>query len=141
MKLAFKISQNTWYDMLIQAWQWARGDAYSHLTHVELVFSDGMSFSASVMDKGVRFKRIGYSNADEWVFVPIEHANEQRLYEACKVVALGSKGYSFLDIAAMTLGVKMNVTNKWFCSEVVSYVLAPFAESHISPSELYERYK
>ena len=53
MKLAFyKAKHGTKIDKIVAA---AIGSEYSH---VELVFSDGICFSASPRDKGVRFKTI-----------------------------------------------------------------------------------
>ncbi|HEY0845811.1 MAG TPA: hypothetical protein VGE12_10610 [Noviherbaspirillum sp.] len=52
------------YNRLVRWWS---GSQYSH---VELVFSDGYSASASWMDGGVRFKRIDYMAA-HWDFVDL----------------------------------------------------------------------
>ena len=51
---------------------WTRG-AYSH---VELIFSDGMSASASARDGGVRFKRIEFK-PEHWDFVDLKVDEKQ----------------------------------------------------------------
>lgn len=57
------------YNRLVRAWE---GGDYSH---TELVFSDGMSASASLVDKGVRFKKIDYSS-DKWDFLDLRGMDE-----------------------------------------------------------------
>src|SRR3990172_2860488 len=59
------------YNRVVRAWE---SGAHSH---VELVFSDGVAASASLMDKGVRFKCIEW-NADNWDFIELPQFSENR---------------------------------------------------------------
>ncbi len=55
-----------------RAVRWIDRGPYSH---AELVFSDGLSASASWMDGGVRFKRIDY-DPERWDFVTLPDSLE-----------------------------------------------------------------
>lgn len=74
---------------------WTRG-AYSH---VELIFSDGMSASASSRDGGVRFKRIDF-NPEHWDFVELKVNEEQLRASVLKSLEQNEAERRIEDIAA-----------------------------------------
>lgn len=92
-------------------------------SHCELVFSDGLSASASFMDKGVRFKQINYfsDSAKDWTLVDIKGYDEQRArkwfteHEGHKYDLLGNLRFIF--------GWVREDDNKWFCSEALMAAL------------------
>lgn len=53
-----------------------RGFDKGRYSHCELIFSDGVSASASFMDKGVRFKHIVFDDAN-WDIIDIPWADEK----------------------------------------------------------------
>jgi len=99
-------------------------------THVELVFSDGVSFS-SELRIGPRFKQIGYSHPDRWRRVDLPFcgaADEARVrYRADLLATLCQRGLVKYDTAGAILCAATGHDNPWnfFCSEVVYEVLAP----------------
>jgi hypothetical protein len=90
---------------------WTRG-AYSH---VELIFSDGMSASASARDGGVRFKFIDY-HPDRWDFVEIDGDEEYARAFFEKRVGLG---YDYFGLFGFVWRPHSGSALLWFCSEIV----------------------
>ncbi len=94
---------------------WERGK-YSH---VELVFSDGISGSSSYMDGGVRLKPIEYS-ADRWDFIELPNyleANARKWFETHQ-----GEPYDLLGNIRFVFDALPDSKTAWFCSEA-------FAES------------
>lgn len=61
MKLAFYKDKGDMFDTLVRWWTRPKFFKFwesARYSHVEVVFSDGLCFSASPRDKGVRFKSI-----------------------------------------------------------------------------------
>jgi hypothetical protein len=117
-------------------------------THVETIFSDGLSFS-SQLNIGPRFSKITYSHPERWLFVDfpmIEPAQERRMrYKAEMWAALQRAGLSSYD----TLGaIGCAVTGKerpWdaFCSEVTYDIFPddlkiPIINYRMHPQKLLE---
>jgi hypothetical protein len=90
---------------------WTRG-AYSH---VELIFSDGMSASASSRDGGVRFKDIEY-HPDRWDIIEIE-ADEE--YARAFVKEREGLGYDYFGLFGFVWRPHSGSALLWFCSEIV----------------------
>jgi hypothetical protein len=87
-------------------------------SHAEMVYSDGLSGSSSVVDKGVRFKHIQYRSVGCWDFIPIpdprgtiETASRRWMQskEGCKYDYAGNVRFAF--------GWIYDHPDKWFCSE------------------------
>jgi uncharacterized protein YycO len=108
--------------------------AYSH---VELVFSDGVSFSSSAADGGVRFKNIDYSDEYRWTFIPLNVTKEVEsiIRETCNKEV--GKPYDWVGILFDQL-FKFNTqdNNAWWCSELIGYVLG-YKRYRVSPSTLF----
>lgn len=101
------------YNRLVR---WIDGGPYSH---VELIFADGMSASASYLDGGVRFKRIEF-DPDHWEI--IEVGGDEATARAWFVAHEG-RGYDLMGTARFLFGVIPQDPDKWFCSEAVAAAL------------------
>lgn len=137
MKLAFyKATNENLFGKAI-AW-WTKGP-YSH---VELVFSNGMSFSSSSRDGGTRWKRIDYSDG-KWdlVEIPVNAVDEARIARWCDSVC-GAK-YDWDGIFGFVIPFWRQHANDWFCSEVCTAalqrvgLLSGVNPASTSPSKLY----
>ena len=94
--------------------KWLDHGPYSHC---ELVFSDGMSGSASFMDHGVRIKYIGYTSGD-WDFVEIPERYEpvaRRWF-----ISERGKAYDLMGNINAAFGFVPHSRDKWFCSEAIA---------------------
>lgn len=99
-------------------------------THVELVFSDGLSFS-SEFGIGPRIKNIFYSHRDRWTIIDLPFITaemEARIRRRAELLAaLCRAGLIKYDtrggIGCLWTGIDR--AWKYFCSEVVYDVIAP----------------
>jgi len=115
----------------------------SKITHTELVFPDGCSYSSSAMDGGVRRKVIQYSHPERWVFVKLCHRIGN--YEACYIQTCRESFDLILgadyDHKGIWLGeflpFRMQDPNKWYCSEACKYALNWRKPHQVSPKELH----
>ena len=127
-KVAFyKAEKGNWWDKLV-AW-WTK----SEYSHVELVV-DGVWYSTSPRDGGVRAKRI--KDKGNWDYVEVEVDGDWLL--TVMAVTEGQK-YDWLNIL-LTQVVPIGIQNdeKWICSEWVAYVL--FKERlRLSPGGLWQK--
>lgn len=89
-------------------------------SHVELIFSDGLSASASYIDKGVRFKRIDYNPA-HWDIVELAGFDEQAARDWFED-RLG-EGYDLWGNLRFIFGWVREDDAKWFCSEALMAAL------------------
>jgi len=122
MKLAFYKAfclHGTWkeimFDVLIGIFSLGR---YSH---VELVFSDGISFSSSLRDGGVRFAAIDYDN-ERWDVVDLPRFyNDIRVEELLRDDALSIVGLGYDKLGAITsiMPFCFQRRRRLFCSEMI----------------------
>ena len=117
----------------------------SNYNHCELIFSDGMSFSAGKgRDDGneVGFKKIGYSHPERWDFldVKITKKQEKQIRLNAEKIHNDNDGYDFLGILFNEL-IPLDIENKrkYYCSEVIA-VLLGLRFSTITPQDLYNYY-
>ena len=95
--------------------RWLDHGPYSHC---ELVFSDGMSASASFMDHGVRIKFIGYTSVDCWDFVDLP---EQYELDARRwFMKHHGAEYDVMGNINAMFGFVPHSPDKWFCSEAIA---------------------
>jgi len=148
MKLAFYIADNgKFYDKLINVWTGNYG--YSH---VELVFSDGVSFSASNREGKVRFKEIHY-DPKRWVIINLSFSRAEELAIRKAAIKLINKKYDWKGVLlhqfiGRIIGhitsdydiIALQSKNKWWCSEIVAFLLG-FRKFRIHPNKLAEKYK
>lgn len=111
------------------------------ISHVEVVFPDGRSFS-SREPKGAAWADIDYSQG-QWKFCSIEVTDEQ-LAEALKITAqMEGRGYDFLGIVRFYLGWSRN-NDRPFCSEYGGMIAKCFGlalnadPNLISPQRLFD---
>jgi len=103
------------YSHAVQKWE--RGE-YSH---VELVFSDGMSASASFTDKGVRFKQIDYTKVEDWDFIELPAELEAGARQW--FVDHDGEKYDLQGNFHLLIGFIPEDRNRKFCSEAAGYAL------------------
>ena len=89
-------------------------------SHCELVFSDGLSASASYIDKGVRMKRIDY-DPEHWDIVDLAGFDEQAA-RGWFEDRLG-EGYDLWGNLRFIFGWVHDDDGKWFCSEALMAAL------------------
>lgn len=113
-------------------------------SHVELIFSDGHSFSVSPRDGGARFKNIHF-HEDSWDFKDIDLTAEQE--ECLRTDALTYTGqpYDYLGAIFSATPICAQFSDKVFCSEVVVNLLNKTQQysfltdgCRYSPSKLYK---
>lgn len=89
-------------------------------SHCELVFSDGLSASASWMDGGVRFKRIDYDPA-HWDVIDLPPALEP--YARDWFEFNEGAPYDLLGNLRFVLPWLPDSSRGWFCSEAMAAAL------------------
>lgn len=113
-----------------QAVNWFSG--FGGFAHVELVFSDGVSFSSTSMDQppGPRFKQIDYSaHPKRWELVDLPQVSSEiedsvRAWATEKVAM--NAGYDWGAIWGFVPFVRRFVApddDRWICSEIVATAL------------------
>lgn len=118
-----------------RAVRWITHSSYSHC---ELVFSDGLSASASYMDGGVRFKQIEYDSTKwDFVYLPDTLEDEARQW------FLDHKGDSY-DLRGnlhFLFGPIGDNNKKFFCSEALAEALGISDSWRFDPVLLYHTLK
>lgn len=99
-------------------------------SHCELILPSGVSASSSLMDGGVRFKRILYSTPASWDFMVLPDARGvlQARAEAWFAQHEG-QGYDLWGNLRFATGFARDTSDRWFCSEAVMAALG-FAEAY-----------
>lgn len=110
MKLAFYQGRGTWVDRFIR---WRLNGPYSH---VELVFSDGVSFSAKA-GEGVRFTAGIQWAPGDWFFVVIPARYHERVVRLWCQHQLGQR-YGYWEMARFLLPFLPVRRGEKFCSQV-----------------------
>jgi hypothetical protein len=95
---------------------WERGQ-YSHC---ELVFSDGVAASSSLLDGGVRFKEIDFK-PDKWDFIDLPSEKEQDARQW--FTDHEGEGYDAIGNIRFALDFLPDDPKKWFCSEALAAAL------------------
>ena len=118
------------YNRLVRAWE------SGVCSHCELIFSDGMSGSASMIDGGVRLKRIDY-DPQNWVVVDLgktfdEHYARMWFEDRDKVAKYDLLG-QFHFIIAPIRGSK----SRYWCSESMAAALQLADPWRYGPNLLY----
>lgn len=114
-----------------RAVRWWTGGKYSH---VELIFSNGLSASSSFRDGGVRFKTIDYDMA-KWDIYPLHNVNEAaalqwfQQHQGAPYDIVGNLHFLFNPIAGSV--------KKWFCSEAAAAALGVNEPWRCDPNSLH----
>lgn len=128
-RIAFYYSKKRLFNRLI-SW-WTKGK-YSH---VEIVLSDGTSYSSSFMDGGVRGKHIQF-NGSNWDFINVSSLVEEDVIKKNIEKHIG-KQYDLSGIIGFVYGPKKESKNKMFCSEFVMDVLGYQESWRFSPNTMF----
>lgn len=91
---------------------------YSRFSHVELVFSDGMSFSSSEQDHWVRFKKIDFK-VENWEFIDLNISikQEQLIREWCEKKIWSDYNWWWIFFA-MIFKFYTTWEDDYFCSQI-----------------------
>lgn len=98
--------------------KWISWFTWGPYSHVELVFSDGVFFSSSPRDDGVRFKKIE-PKEDHWRFYPVDVTSQQEqiVRDWCNTKV--GLPYDWMGIHAFFIPwVIRQRKEEWFCSEI-----------------------
>ncbi|MCQ4311692.1 hypothetical protein NAV33_07260 [Pseudomonas stutzeri] len=115
-----------------EAIQWWTNSPYSHC---ELVV-DGLCYSSSVMDKGVRCKAIEL-DPEKWDLVPIPWADGQAIVEYFEATDHHLYGWPSL-ITSQLLNLNRPVNGAQFCSEWCAAALYLPSPASYSPASLHQ---
>lgn len=135
MKLAFyKGTKKGLSGIYNRGVRWIEDGKFSH---VEMIFSTGVSASASYMDGGVRFKRIDYSvHPLDWEIVDCPWIDEEKAL-AIFNTRVGRK-YDLKGNVHFILGFIKNNGEKDFCSGVIARCIGLEQAWQYAPNSLYE---
>ena len=118
MRAAFyKATRPGWQGIYSRAVRWIDRGPYSHC---ELVFSDGLSGSASYIDGGVRLKRIDYNPA-HWDLVDLPASLEP--YARDWFERNAGAPYDLMGNVRFVLPWLADSERGWFCSEAIAAAL------------------
>ena len=118
MRLAlYRGTRPGWQGIYSRLVRWIDGGPYSH---VEIVFSDGVSASASWIDGGVRFKAIDY-RTEHWDFIDLPTDMEPAAREWFQQHQ--GAGYDLIGNLRFVLGFVPHSRARWFCSEAAAAAL------------------
>jgi uncharacterized protein YycO len=105
----YRASSGDYWDKLVAMWT---NGLYSHC---ELMFSDGMCFSSSSRDGGVRFKQI-IIYPTHWDIIDVPTEKEKDIRNWCST-QIGMK-YDWLGILGLAIKMPFQNRKKWYCSEI-----------------------
>ena len=91
-------------------------------SHCELVFSDGMSGSASYIDGGVRLKRIDYDE-DHWDVIDLPADSNAERYARDWFERNAGAPYDLMGNVRFVLPWLADSERGWFCSEAMAAAL------------------
>lgn len=113
---------------------WFTGSLYSH---VELVI-DGMAYSSSARDGGVRAKQLDLTTG-RWDVIDIEMVDPLAESDALEwfIERLGEK-YDWAGVLRFVLPFVPQRSNQWFCSEAVATALGLDKPWRTSPGDLWD---
>jgi hypothetical protein len=117
------------YNRLIRFWE--PGD-YSH---VELIFSDGLSGSSSLIDGGVRLKPIDFDDG-KWDFIDLPASFEEKARQWFEN-HIGCK-YDLLGQFHFVLSPVKGQNDKYWCNEAVLYALGAPAPWRYGPNATFD---
>jgi len=149
MKIIFyKASHGNIVDKLIAWWTSSlsnkiNGKWRNTYSHVEILFSDNIMYSASQYENKTRFKNHNI-HSDSWkrINIIMSSVDEEKVRDFCIKECL--KPYDYAGVLGFVFLIKQD-KNKWFCSEVctkalqVTGLIEGLISYKTSPNKLYER--
>lgn len=134
MKIAFyKYKYGNWKDWLIAKL------TKSEFSHCEIIFDDGVSFSSSPRDNGVRFKEIEYK-AERWEIVKLDVKVHQYFTMLRKARRIEKHKYKYDWISIFFHWMHLRSYRKFICSDLCYYLLSDRLDFK-TPQGLYEYVK
>jgi len=138
MKIAFKRDPKP----LAMAARGIRLWTFGKYYHVELLFQDGMMFSA-IGKSGTRWMPLVDKKEWDFLTVPVTPGDEERIRAFCH--SQEDKGYDFIGLflSFLPIPIGWQSCRKWFCSELctaglqLAGYLSGYTPSRISPNKLY----
>jgi uncharacterized protein YycO len=126
MQIAFFKGSGKFYDKLIRIF------TFGPYSHVELIFSNGLWFSSSSLDNGVRYTV--HTNMEDWTIFDINITCEEevRIKQWCDI-QVGAE-YDFLGIFRYYIPFCQQSPDKWFCSEICLEALQRIGWFQTGPS-------
>lgn len=108
-------------------------------SHVEIVFTTGISFSSSPRDGGCRYKAIVYDDAIwDYIDLNITKQCEDVIMKFCD--SQNGKGYDWSGIIlSQVFPLNIDEPNKWTCSELVAKCLNYKHPAKYNPGNLYTK--
>ena len=120
MKIAlYKATRPGIYGLYNRAVRLVTRQPYSHC---ELIFSDGLSGSASYMDGGVRLKAIEYGAPEHWDFIELDDSYDEPCAREWFEAHQGER-YDMAGALHFLFGVARDNPHRWFCSEATAAAL------------------
>lgn len=110
----YKATRPGWQGIYSRLARWIDGGPYSHC---ELIFSDGLSGSASFIDGGVRLKAIDYDPA-HWDFIELPASMEAQARDWFEQHQ--GAGYDLIGNLKFVAWFVPHSKSRWFCSEAVA---------------------
>ena len=107
----------------------------SKYSHCEIVFSDGLSASASSADGGIRFKHITFDEKWDLYELNIPYANEQYIKDWFEYNK--NDGYDYIGAGGSIFKLDFSSEDKKYCSYSCSLVLGLTPVN--SPAALYKK--
>lgn len=106
----------------------------SRYSHCEIIFN-GLAYSSSARDGGVRYKRIpDINNSNRWDLFELPYVNPHealKLFETRK-----GRKYDYFGVARYVLPFLPNSKNRDYCSETVS-LMAGLINTEKSPEDVF----
>ena len=134
MKIAFyKATRSGLQGLYSRGVRLIDGGPYSHC---ELIFSNGISASASFIDGGVRFKQIDYNNNHWDIFSIPDPDGIQELRANDWFVEHEGDKYDILGNVRFVFGFVKHDNNKQFCSEACAEALGFYEGWRYGPNGL-----
>lgn len=128
---------------LIRFWSRKRDRIKTKYSHTELIFpEDGISFSSSGYDDGVRFKHIKYSHREWWDFVDVPWIDTKKKIQSVRdwCTSQVGKKYDYRGVFGwIILPFRRQRDDCWWCSEICANAIwmNPF---RILPGKMYRNH-
>lgn len=103
-------------------------------SHSELCI-DGICYSSSVRDGGVRSKIIDLSSG-KWDLIEINLNDDQKTKALDRFIAIDGRSYDFLGAIGVVIPIVKDSKRKYFCFEVVAEMLDMKNPNKVTPIEL-----
>jgi hypothetical protein len=116
---------------------------WSDYVHVELQLSNGLCITASLKENRVVIRYLDINEDDYYpVEIPCTAEQEEMIYEKAMRIAYGGAEYDVDGIIHFLLFLWQQRPDKWFCSELIVYLLMfagvlTFKQIQLTVKDLY----